>query len=99
MNRDNFPLIALVVALPLLGVLFVGGMGATADDGGGTTRLPLLTLLTISEFGLVMTLIAVALGVQQWARGKQRAALLAVIIGCGIAALLFLSQLLRWWPL
>lgn len=98
MNRGNFPLIALVVALPLLGVLFVGGMGAGSANGG-TTRLPLLTLLVISEFGLVMTLIAVALGVQQWARGKQRAALLAVIVGCGIAALLFLSQLLRWWPL
>lgn len=95
MNRNNFPLIALALALPLLAILFFGGRG----DGGRTTGLPLLTLLTVAEFGLVVNLIGAGLAVQGWMAGTRTRRQALIASGCALFTLLFLLQLIHWWPL
>lgn len=96
MRVEQFPALALALAVPLLAALWIGGQPAANDPG---TVLPLLTLLAISELGLIGCLIATAIGIRQWRRqGWERPRGLATI-GCAFAALAFLSQLVRWWPL
>ncbi|TVQ91597.1 MAG: hypothetical protein EA400_04705 [Chromatiaceae bacterium] len=95
MNRNNFPLIALALSLPLMAILFFGGRG----DGGRTTGLPLLTLLTVAEFGLVANAIGAGLAVQGWVAGARTRRQVTIAIGCALISLLFLLQLVYWWPL
>jgi hypothetical protein len=99
MNRHNFPPIALGLSVVLAAALLFGGRVTTAADGTQSTALPLLTLLAISEFGLVMDLIAAALGIQHLRDGGWNPRHGVVTAGCLLFALLFLSQLIRWWPL
>lgn len=97
-KREQLPVIALTLAVPLLGLLWVGGQGVGAGLDSGP-RLPLLTLLMVSEFGLVLNLIALALGIQHGRRQGWTGRYAIIIAGCALAALAFLLQLIRWWPL
>lgn len=98
MKRERLPILALTLAVPLLGLLWLGGQsGAEAVDAG--PRLPLLTLLAASEFGLILNLIAVAVGIQHGRRQGWTGRYALVTLGCALAALAFLLQLIRWWPL
>ena len=94
MNRRNFPLIALALGVALsLALLF--GAQAGAD---GNPRLPLLTLLLISEFGAISSAIATVLAAQQLLQAQTgRAA--AIAAGCASFTGFFLWQLFRFWPL
>ena len=49
MKKETFPLIALVVSLLLLGILF------RFSDEGNESRIPLLTMLLMSEFSFLIT--------------------------------------------
>ena len=99
MNRHNFPFIALALSVPLAIALVFGGRPAAGDTTGTTTGLPLLTLLAISEFGLIVNLIAAGLGVHRLATLGWDPLRATIIGGCVIFSLFFLSQLVRWWPL
>jgi hypothetical protein len=97
MTRQQFPLIALTLAVPLLGVLWLGGRGAGTD--GTAPALPLLALLAISELGLIANAAGAVLGVLAGRRQGWTGRHLLITLGCGFAAVAFLLQLIRWWPL
>lgn len=95
LNRHTFPPIALALAVPLLLALFFGAQ--TAPDGG--TRLPLLTLLLISEFGSISSAAGTWLALQRLLRGEAGGAYMALAAACAVATGLFVWQLVRFWPL
>ncbi len=97
-RRAQFPIVALTLTVPLLGLLWVGGQGSGAALDLGP-RLPLLMLLAVSEFGLILNLIALALGILQLRRQGWSGRYALITAGCALAALAFLLQLIRWWPL
>jgi hypothetical protein len=97
MKRQQFPLVALTLAVPLLGVLWIGGQGA--DATGSSPVLPLLALLAISELGLLANVGGFVLGIQAGRHQGWTGRHVLITIGCGFAAVAFLLQLIRWWPL
>lgn len=99
MNRHNFPFISLALSVPLAIALILGGRSAASHGEVTATGLPLLTLLAISELGLVVNLIAAGLGIHRLVMLGWDPVRAAVTGGCLIFSLFFLSQLVRWWPL
>ncbi|MEA3641922.1 MAG: hypothetical protein VBE63_18575 [Lamprobacter sp.] len=97
MKRHPFTAIALTLAIPLLGALWIGGERPAAPESG--TVLPLLMLLLMSEFGLILCLAGVALGIQHGRHQGWTGRYVLITFGCALAALAFLLQLIRWWPL
>lgn len=94
MNKRNYPFIALGLSVPLLALLLFGGQ--TAPDG--STRLPWLTLLAVSEFGAIANIVAAwltvpALTPREFDR-RRAAAAAAAIVFAGI----FIWSLVRFWP-
>ena len=116
MKREHVPIIALTLAVPLLGLLWVGGepfsvvpgpgVDPGADPGsdsgshsGAGPMLPWLTLLLISEFGLILTAVGLFLGIQYGHHQGWSGRHALITLGCALASLAFLLQLIRWWPL
>jgi hypothetical protein len=97
MKRQQFPLLALTLAVPLLGALWIGGQGAGAD--GSAPALPLLALLSISELGFIANVAGAVIGIQAGRRQGWTGRQVLTTMGCGLAAVAFLLQLIRWWPL
>ncbi len=97
-KREQFPIVALTLTVPLLGLLWAGGQSGGVELASGP-RLPLLMLLAVSEFGLILNLIALVLGIQQGRRQGWTGRYAIITGGCALAALAFLLQLIRWWPL
>jgi len=95
MNRDNFPLITLGLSVPLLSLLIFGSQ-LMADD---STRLPLLTLLAISEFGAFANAIAAWFGVARLWQGPFRAGRTIVTVATFLLAGVFTWALIHFWPL
>lgn len=98
MKRQHFPTIALTLAVPLLGALWIGGESQAGSPESGPV-LPLLTLLMISEFGLIVSLAGTLLGIQHGRHQGWTGRYVLITAGCALAALAFLLQLIRWWPL
>jgi di/tricarboxylate transporter len=92
--KDRFPWLALGMGL-LIAILLLLAGALDTDQG---PRLPLLTMLILSEFGVVVTAVGAYAGSRRLVqRGLDRPTLLAVI-GClmlsaGLATLGF-----RLWP-
>ncbi|KAA6187739.1 hypothetical protein F2Q65_00395 [Thiohalocapsa marina] len=104
MNRNNFPLIAVGLSLPLLAALIFGGQSADSPadlsgDGTGGTLLPLLTLLAIAEFGLLLNLAALWVGARRLLGGERGARLIKAGAANLVCAVAFGVQLMRFWPL
>ena len=95
MNRNNFPFVALCLSVPLLAALVLGAQPAA--DGG--LRFPLLTLLAISEFGLLINLGAAWLIIARLIGGERQTTTILVSLGSLLFAAGFASQLIRLWPL
>ncbi len=95
MTKFNFPYIALGLGLFFLGVVIIGG--ARGEDG--STALPLLTILVVSEFAFFVTAIGTYIAVKKiQASGFQ---IVTVILGiaCGALAVKFLLLGIEYWPL
>jgi hypothetical protein len=95
MNRNNYPAIALAVSAPLLALLVFGAQ-AVSD---GSTRLPLLTLLAISEFGAIANAVAVWLSIAALIRGQFEPRRAVTGIAAFVFAAVFTWYLIRFWPL
>ncbi len=95
MNRNNFPLIALGLSVPLLALLLYGAQ-PVAD---GSNRLPMLTLLAISEFGAIVNAVATWLGVAPLLQGQFHARRAAIAAASLLLAGVFSWHLILLWPL
>jgi len=77
-----------------MGILFKTG----AADPDTELVLPLLTVLIISEFGFIVTAIAVFLGGQTLLKNGFDLVLAIVTLICGMLAVEFMLVGIRHWP-
>lgn len=94
MNKSNFPFIALALGLFLMGILLKTG----AANPDAEPVLPLLTVLIISEFGFIIMLIAVILGVQTLVKNGFEIVLAVVTLVCGMLGVEFMVIGIEHWP-
>lgn len=87
-------MIALALGLFLMGILYRTG----AADPESESVLPLLTVLIISEFGFIVTAIAVYFGGQTLARNGFDIVLAVVTLVCGMLAVEFMLIGIAHWP-
>jgi hypothetical protein len=92
--KRNFPWSALGLGL-LLAFLLVS-TGALGPESG--RALPLLTLLIISEFGGILSLIGAGMALQSLVRERGGLAMLCAALGCALLAGGFLWLGLQLWP-
>lgn len=93
MNKTNFPWIAIVFGIALLGALFAAG----AIPPAGNYKLPLLMQLFMSEFGALVCAAGAYAAAGNWLENRQNtmalfAGVLAVLLGLALAA----SGVLIW---
>lgn len=94
MNRKQFPFFALGVGLLILLVVMKG----SETQADGTTLMPLLTLLIVSEFAFFVTAIGAYLGIRR-VQGEGMKPLNAVItLFCMLLSVGFLWLGVTLWP-
>ncbi|NQY26634.1 MAG: hypothetical protein HRT92_05595 [Piscirickettsiaceae bacterium] len=95
MKTINFPYIALSLSLFLLLVVSKGSQIGT----DGLTLLPLLTLLVVSEFSFIVTLIGTYIGIKTiFAVGLHPVYALTTLL-CAVLSIRFLLLGIALWPL
>jgi len=94
MSKQQFPWIALGAGLIICLVL----IWSVPQDGAGTTKLPLLGLLLMTEFGFAVTAIGAWLGGRRILGGPFRLSLVLVTIGCIALAVALLVIGITLWP-
>tara|TARA_R110002096_G_scaffold232524_1_gene422391 strand:+ start:722 stop:1009 length:288 start_codon:yes stop_codon:yes gene_type:complete len=95
MNKYNFPYVALAMGLVfLLAVTFGGQLGEN-----GLTRLPLLTLLVVSEFAFFICAIGGYLSLRRLTDLGYSMPHAVAGVGCVILAVQFLMLGIEFWPL
>jgi hypothetical protein len=94
MRKHNFPFVALGMGLFIM--LFVIKGSETGDDG--TTAIPLLTLLIVSEFGFFLNVIAVYFGIKQIQTDGIKLLNVAVTLSCSLLSVGFLGLGIVLWP-
>lgn len=94
MLRISFPWLALGLGLLIALVLVAtGAVGPEADR-----RLPLLTLLIVTEFGFFLTAIGSGLALRSLIHQGFSGSLIISALGCGMLAAGFLWLGLGLWP-
>ncbi len=94
MSSEKFPYIAIALGVIFYVVLSLGGQ-LHAD---GSTHLPLLTLLLVSEFGFISHLAALYIVVKKCLRVGINVELLITASCCIIFIGYFLMTGLKFWP-
>ena len=94
MTKDNFPYIAVILGLILTAIVFKGS--ELRDDG--STLLPLLTLLLVSEFGAIVTAIGVYLGSKEYLSTRKFSGYTAITILCAVLCVQFVIRGFNLWP-
>lgn len=93
MNTDTFPWVAVGIGL-VVGLLLIG---TGAIDPGGEHALPLLTMLFMSEFGFIVTLVGAGIATKIWLGQRSKLPmLLAGLLGAALAAGFALIGLRLW---
>jgi len=95
MKTINFPYIALGLTAFLL-LLVIKGSELNSD---GTTTLPLLTLLVVSEFSFFVTAIAVYIGSHNIKAKGFRSLYSLVTLLCLALSIQFMLLGIQLWPL
>lgn len=95
MKKYHFPYIAVVLGIFFL-ILVLAGSKEGAD---GSTTLPLLTLLVVSEFAFIANAIAVYLGITHIRAGGSTPFYLVTTILCAVFTVVFMVLGVRLWPL
>jgi hypothetical protein len=93
MKKNPFPMIALVLGIALSLLATFGSV----PMANGNTRLPILMLLLISEFGFIVTAIGGGIGFNQLRQQSANPALLAITTGCLLLAIAFIYLGLELW--
>lgn len=94
-KAPGFPRIAILLGLALFATLVMGSMPA-AD---GTSLLPLLMLLGISEVGFIATAIGCFMALSPKGEEPVSRRQRTTGIACGVMAICFAVQGVRLWPL
>ena len=95
MTKEKFPIIA--AALGFLLTLLVLKGSQQGDDG--STLIPLLTLLLISEFGVIVTGIGSYLGGRQFLATRTVSNPAVAALFCACLLIHFLVRGIQLWPL
>ncbi|PHS68664.1 MAG: hypothetical protein COB23_08985 [Methylophaga sp.] len=95
MKTINFPFIAVALGLMLMLVVVRGSQ--IGEDG--TTTLPLLTLLVVSEFCFFVNAIGAYIGIKHMYATSIKPAYAAVTVVCVILAARFMWLGITLWPL
>mgnify|MGYP000731029178 CR=1 FL=1 len=80
MSKTPFSYIALALSIPLLILLQFSAPENSAEN----TKLPLLTILIISEFGAIVTAIGAVTGFMRTRKTETNYSLLATSIACAL---------------
>jgi hypothetical protein len=94
MSKLKFPYIALFLGAMFWGMLLLGGQ--TGPDS--RTHLPLLTLLLISEFAFILTLVGGGVMLKTMASDGFRIYRLIVCSLCFLLSLEFIRLGFYFWP-
>ncbi|MBT2971298.1 MAG: hypothetical protein B6D72_09110 [gamma proteobacterium symbiont of Ctena orbiculata] len=94
MNKKNFPFVALSLGL-LTMLVVMKGVQTRAD---GSTSIPLLTLLVVSEFAFFVTAIGGYLGIRQIRASGMRPLYTGITLFCILLSVGFLLLGIRLWP-
>lgn len=93
MNKNYYPWIAIVVGLVFATVLvFAGTTSATAEYA-----LPLLTMLFMSELGVLVTGAGAVVAARTWLAQRNNTAMLIAALACTALAIGLLSLGLALW--
>ncbi|MET0070227.1 MAG: hypothetical protein ABW096_09295 [Candidatus Thiodiazotropha sp.] len=94
MNKKNFPFLALSLGL-LLMLVVMKGIQTRAD---GSTTIPLLTLLVVSEFAFFVTAIGGYIGIKQIRASGMQPLYTAITLFCVLLSIGFLLLGIALWP-
>ena len=94
MNNISFPWLALGLGL----LVAVGLMMSGAFSPEGTYKLPLLTMLIVSEFGFFVTAIGAGLGINTLLEKGMNQVMLGIVVADGLMAAMFLYLGIQLWP-
>lgn len=95
MSKYSFPYVALAMGIFFMLVVTIGGQLGE----GGSTKLPLLTLLVVSEFAFFLCLIGAYLSLRRIIDLGFTSIHAVVGVSCVILAVRFLMLGLAFWPL
>lgn len=95
MGKQNFPYVALFLGMMFMLAVTFGGQ---INEATNNTRLPLLTLLVISEFAFFLTAIAAFISIKQMYVVGFNVKMAVVSILCVISAITFLIKGISFWP-
>ncbi len=95
MSKYSFPYIALAMGIFFMLVVVIGG----EVGDGQSTKLPLLTLLVVSEFAFFICVIGAYMGVRRILDLGFSAVYALVCVSCVLLAIRFLMLGLKFWPL
>ena len=93
--KTPFCYIAIALGLPLL-ILLILSAPANPEDN---TKLPLLTMLIISEFGAIVTAVGAFTGIKRILDSGINYTILVTSICCGLLSIKFLLTGITYWPL
>ena len=94
MKKINFPYIALGLGLFLMLIVYKG----SETDNSGTTSMPLLTLLAISEVAFFVTAFGAYFGVKRMLSNGFRLIDATIAVFCALLAIKFMMLGITLWP-
>ena len=95
MQIKNFPYVTLFLGVMFMLVVTIGGQ---INEASNNTRLPLLTLLIVSEFAFFLTAAGAIVSIKHmFARGTNTKLIVAALL-CILSALTFLAKGISFWP-
>jgi heme/copper-type cytochrome/quinol oxidase subunit 3 len=94
MSKSKFPFVALGMGLFIM-LLVING-SETGEDG--STTIPLLTLLIVSEFGFFVNAIAVYFGIRQIQEDGIKLLNVVITLSCVLLSIGFLWLGIVLWP-
>ena len=95
MSKYNFPYIAFAMSVFFLLVVTIGGQ----ESEGGSTKLPLLTLLVVSEFAFFLSAIGAYLSIRRILDIGYSAIHALLGVSCVILSIRFIVMGIDFWPL
>lgn len=95
MQIKNFPYVTLFLGVMFMLVVTVGGQ---INEATNNTRLPLLTLLIVSEFAFFLTAAGAIVSIKHMLAHGANARLIVVALLCILSAITFLVKGISFWP-